>query len=241
MAGPAASAHWHGGPLSRTDRRSSLWQVPARDVALLCLSLLAGLLIAVTVAPARARTGDEGGPWPGRTITYHDQSNWPHTVREATQRWNAAQIGVRFVPVAQRAGAQLLIVSDTQAHIARACPRERASDWCSAYSTIGYRANGARVVLPTATAAQDRDPAAVEARMVVHELGHVLGLGHAHGCAVMDHDLQMPGCHMEAVRHVGGTYVFPEVCGPLPDDIARAARLYGVRTPRRPDPYCPLP
>jgi hypothetical protein len=163
-----------------------------------------------------------GGPWPGKTIRYYDDTGWTLTVAQAAAHWNATGIAPRLVPVADPSQAQVMIVSATTQFIADHCP-ERGHHDCDAFSSVGYSAH-AKVTLPPAGGQDGRS--ASELRVVVHELGHVLGLHHEPGCAVMNPDPDHISCRLPLLDFHGNA-----ACGPLPADLRALAALYHRRVP----------
>ena len=97
---------------------------------------------------------------------------------------------------------------------------------------IGYRAGAApsEVVLPERSPNHAGNPNPKDVQLVVHELGHVLGLRpRREHCKVMNPKL---AGDCDPILS-GGEWL----CGPLQRDLEKAARVYGVR-PAAVDPYC---
>ena len=185
--------------------------------------------LAVTLAGgSAARTSSQaGGRWPDGEIRVYDASGWNHAVALALGQWNAAELGVRFAETDLRAEADVVIVANDVR------VRAECADVCAGYTTwIGFR--GARqatqILLPERTALEEADPTIKDVQLLVHEFGHVLGLRHRdEECKVMNPDLARDCDPMRG----GDAWL----CGPLPRDLAKAEKLYGVR-PAEVNPYC---
>lgn len=179
------------------------------------LALLCVLALGSFVYP-RAATWFTGAPWP-HTIHIYDESEWPQTVRQGMSLWNDSGANVRFVRVATRAEADVVIVSD-----------ERVLDEHTlGRATIGYQRFGQveRMWLKDDPDGDDALLRAEEVRVVVHELGHVIGLTHSKApCEVMYPTISMPECDPAVISQDE-----QEICGPQSGDVRRVIAMYGGR------------
>ena len=111
--------------------------------------------------------------------------------------------------------------------------RAECADVCAAYTTwIGSRGSRrpTEILLREHSSRQESNPTIKDVQLLVHELGHVLGLRHRdEECKVMNPDLARD---CDPLRGVDAW-----LCGPLPRDLAKVERLYRVR-PADVDPYC---
>ncbi len=167
-----------------------------------------------------------------RILRYHDASAWGTAVAQ----WNAAHIGVEFRPATGVGCADVCIVSN-QSAIDRAARRDQSTPPPSAFvSRIGIK-SGQQAKITVGKPPADRlAPSGADVRLIVHELGHVLGLTHdnRNPCSVMNHDAQLlADCHRLDWFVSNGK----AMCGPARADVRRAARIwYG--TPSLVDAYC---
>jgi hypothetical protein len=184
---------------------------------------LAGSLL--TAADSGAYVAD-GQPWPGGVVRYYNAATdqaW--AVKRAVDAWNTSGARVRLVAVpAARADVRI-------EHF------PRISCTINAEATIGYRRT-ARIWIFRRNDASPYCNAYQAAEALVHEFGHVLGLGHeTRGCAAMN-----------PVGTIQGPVLCPQAqpwqwrCRLLTtDDVAGAIALYGgTAAPQRGQPDCNL-
>jgi hypothetical protein len=201
--------------------------------SVLLAAVVVPLVLVTTAATHRSRLPAR---WSADVVRVSDRSGWGATVVRAVEQWNAAEVGVRFELVGDGEPADVHVVADP-ARLRRFCePRG-----CDAFSsTVGpSRHRRTDVVLDEPSGYEHRSPTAGDVRLVVHELGHTLGLDHADGperCAVMLPDVALAGCGARGGR--SGAEGRP-VCGPFASDVRTAAALYGG--PGVPREYCVAP
>ena len=202
---------------------------------LLRFALLAVLAVALVLGlTATSHHSTSPARWPGDVVLIADRSGWDATVRRAIEQWNSANVGVRFQLVGSAVPADVHVVAD-RARLNRYCK----SRGCDAFaSTVGPSSTRRTdVVLDEPAGYESQAPTASDVRLVVHELGHALGLQHdrSEPCAVMQPDVALAGCGAKGGYSGEG----PPVCGPFITDVRKASALYGgLGVPRE---YCVSP
>ena len=175
-------------------------------------------LLAVTAATFVPLTGTAdafvapGRAWPGGVVRYYNAApDQAWAVKQAVDAWNSSGARVRLVAVPK---SQADVRIEHFAHV---------SCTINAEATVGYT-RSARIWVFRRNDASPYCNRYTAAESLVHEFGHVLGLGHeTRGCAAMN---------------PVGTLQGPDLCPKAqpwqwrcrlltPDDVAGAIALYG--------------
>src|SRR5262249_7338342 len=138
----------------------------------------------------------QAAPGLHRVLRYRDSSGWGQAVSLAVAQWNAANVGVTFRPATGTGCGEGCIASNPSAIAAAAFDDPPTSRRVAFTSQLGIRP-GEQVTITLGTPPPDAlAPSGADIRLVVHELGHVLGLTHNAGpCSVMNREPQLlPGC-----------------------------------------------
>jgi hypothetical protein len=188
-------------PLSQPRRRRHTWLLQALVLVALLLiaaALLAPRITASSLAPSTAAT-----PFSGTVLTYRDDSGYARDVTAAAVAWNAVGAHVRLRAVPRGSDADITIKTVTR----------RKASWAGR-ATVGCDLD-AGPQGPRSILLNRRDMrGSARLAIIVHELGHTLGLSHARGCSVM--------------RPVGPVRCGnADACGPQDADAAALARLWG--------------
>ncbi|WP_310526168.1 hypothetical protein [Nocardioides sp.] len=210
-----------------------------RVLLLLALAAASSPLLASTSA-AQARSSLDGvgpvertsalsRPWPGDRIRYLDRTSAPVAVHRAVAAWNASGIDVRFVKVRRTSRAQLVI---------------RDYDHVCGFgiATTGYTP-GSMAQAKIAVEDANGEPCAwPEVTLkTVHELGHVLGLGHVpeSTCAIMNPSTLEGVAPSGCIAEEDDADVATWWCRMLSAvDLTKARRLYGGVVRERSPEWC---
>lgn len=160
-------------------------------------------------------------------LRYRDSSGWGHAVSLAVAQWNAANVGVTFKPATGTGCGEVCIVSNPSAIADAASHDPPTSRRVAFISHVGIMP-GEHVTITLGTPPPDLlAPSGSDVRLIVHELGHALGLTHdAASCSVMNRDSQvLPDCHRVGWFVSNGR----AMCGPTLRDARRAAHIWGGR------------
>lgn len=134
-------------------------------------------LAAVPSATGRS-SASEGVPWPATRVTVWNDTTYQTAFQLAIEAWNSVETRVRFVPARSRAGARVVV-----GYLDRASFTGEVGE-----GTVGWTP-GLTAHVSIAKGLGRR----MAALVATHELGHVLGLGHATGCSVMVETLSVGG------------------------------------------------
>ena len=166
------------------------------------------LAVAVLAATAPSASAFEraGRPWPGGRITYYTAADgYASSVDRAARIWNRASTGVKFVKASRREAQVVLDYGGRR---------------CEGAAYAGYI--GRRRQSPVQLGAGCGKSLIV--LTAVHELGHVLGLGHESGrCARMNPGFDGSGTPNRCTRRPLEYWLDHPVVG---DDLRGARALY---------------
>lgn len=192
-----------------------------RARARLAAPILATLVLAL--APAAWQEvpvlASAGGPkaWPGGALSYFDASGSAAAVDAAARRWNRSGVRIHLRRASDRTHANVVFIAEgkrLRATCGRSC--------LGLSSTIGHP-RGSRAIVSLNPAIVGA-PTALNVWVVMHELGHVLGLQHRKGsCSLMNAHAFDDSCTFSHTSSKADALP----CGPAAGDVAAAARLYG--------------
>lgn len=161
------------------------------------------------------------GAWPSGTLTYYNNSEYDKTLRAAFRRWEATGIPIRFRETDDKDSADLLVHSSTEG-LYEKCGNEKCSGW----ATIGHTPlrQAEMWLLPPSNPLEDRAQDFLMIETVIHEVGHILGLGHnKEMCSIMNSGDR-------ACRAIARPRFTAEgremLCGPWKRDLDNLRELY---------------
>jgi hypothetical protein len=176
-----------------------------RALRVAAFALLSGVLLAPPPTTAAS------SPYGHLRITYRNKSTYVWQVNEAFASWNRAGTPFRFVPA--RPGRRADITVTQKPFIGS------PSSAVAGFGGIGF------VQLSNARMKSPKGFHNGQVRIVAHEIGHALGLGHLpNRCAIMYSSVDYP--RSRACSIVEKRWDARQPCGPRAPDVSALGRLW---------------
>jgi hypothetical protein len=195
-----------------------------RNRAVLCV--LASALALLALVPAADAYEFNGAKWSSRTITYYNTaSRYDDEVKAAASAWNRSGVKIRWRAVPRRRAAVVIKID----------PDLETAGFATFGRSRRGRVSSGRIDLRPDLSESGQTPEhsrAVTTRVVVHEMGHILGLDHENRrCATMNSrmDAECPAPELQYRCRLLES-----------DDVKGAIKLYGGRARSLGPAFCDL-
>jgi len=220
-------------------------RIIAQRCSILLGVIIGGLLIVLAVTSVVAWAGNFGPQtWPGKTIKIYSSSKWNKSVPDGIRGINQVGLSIKLVMVKRKELAQI-VISDTH-HFRGGC----AGGGVVGCAPKGYRSHSWVQLIPKRKSEKDDGS---NAQLVMHELGHVLGLDHRDGgCKLMNPLMcdKAPlnktdsGCPVQTrfglnrSEWCSGDSTEYQMCRPTIEAARQLISLYGGHLPANYNPWC---
>lgn len=169
--------------------------------------------------------------WKKAEVSVYNKSDWKLATMQAIQKWNEANIGVKFVLSNTPTHADLIIETDE-----KKVTQSETCMLCMGRATLGRNVGKqAYIWLLPDIEHNDKQMRPEDTAVVAHEMGHILGLEHRQDtCSLMNPQLKdQRTCPLNEEEKLS--------CGPLPIDLFEIEKKYNKPWSKHYSPLCPKP